>query len=258
MKKMIGVVAAVALIATASLAMANGKGLGIKGSPHDFSDNMAGGVATTVETGTDGWNFRGEICRTCHVPHDHGKANYLVNGQPTLLWNRAVSGATYQLYNSDTMDSTTQQPTGNSKLCLGCHDGTVALDTFDKYAVSGNTGSGGGISKGANIATLYGAGNQVPSQSAGTDLRGTHPLSIPYLSSHADVTKTSPSLNDPAVAAWNDGTKVNKTLQGTTAQLLQCSTCHDVHDSVGSAVPATHLLRTTNAQSQLCLTCHKK
>ncbi|MBW6493590.1 MAG: hypothetical protein K0B16_03345 [Burkholderiaceae bacterium] len=47
------------------------------------------------------WNGRKEICRVCHVPHDHGQA---------------------------------AQPDGTAKLCLGCHDGTVGIDTFDRYA----------------------------------------------------------------------------------------------------------------------------
>ena len=35
---------------------------------------------------------------------------------------------------------------------------------------------------------------------------------------------------------------------------MECSSCHDVHDELGN----TALLRKSNTQSALCLTCHDK
>ena len=106
----------------ASFALAVGNGAGLSGSPHDFS-------ATIPDLG-------GEICRICHSPHDHHVAaqNYL-NG---LLWNHAVTSATYTMYDNTWSGSLngaqSPQPDGTAKLCLSCHDGTVAVDNFENHA----------------------------------------------------------------------------------------------------------------------------
>ena len=212
---------AAVLFAASLPVLANGNGNGITGSPHDFSG--------------DGWNTTGEICRVCHAPHDQGRTTGLVG----LLWNHTLSSATYTMYSSSTLDGAIDaNPTGISKMCLGCHDGTVALDDFD--------GHGG--------TTFIGTGDQIPQlQDAGNpDLRATHPISIVY-----DTTDTGlhPTSN-------NMGTS------GTIADVLeggkvQCSSCHDVHDSAGEAVANTKLLRVgqtsgTGSPSGLCLTCHDK
>ncbi len=73
------------------------------------------------------------------MPHDHSQAaQRYTNG---LLWNHALSTATYTMYDNTWSPTITgaqdAQPTGHSKLCLGCHDGTVGIDTFDKYAGGG-------------------------------------------------------------------------------------------------------------------------
>ncbi|MFQ6108814.1 MAG: cytochrome C, partial [Candidatus Aminicenantales bacterium] len=89
----------------------------ISGTAHDFSG--------------DTWNTSGEICIVCHTPHN---ADTSVSAAP--LWNHDVTTATYTLYSSSTLDATLGQPGDISKLCLSCHDGTVAIDSF-----GGATGS---------------------------------------------------------------------------------------------------------------------
>ncbi|MBW2998527.1 cytochrome C, partial [Candidatus Woesearchaeota archaeon] len=78
----------------------------ITNSAHDFS----------AET----WNASGEICITCHTPHNE------IASADSPLWNHELSTETYTLYTnavSSTFDATTTQPDGSSKLCLSCHDG---------------------------------------------------------------------------------------------------------------------------------------
>lgn len=214
-----------------------GTGIATTGSPHNFTDD----VGANELPGSGGWNGREEICRVCHVPHDHDRATrYGDNG---LLWNHEVSSTTYTMYSSDTLDgSTASQPTGYSKMCLGCHDGTVGIDTFDKYA-------GGTI-----FIQDYNAGFRVPGGTnfAG-DLSATHPISIVY-DEVAD-----PGLNPKTDPMGGSGT-IDDVLEGG---VLQCSSCHDVHDQPGESVPGTHLLRvnqkaSTGTASGLCLTCHIK
>lgn len=230
------------VIGLSGIAMANGAGAGIVGSPHDFTDSKVNGVAG----GSEAWNTRGEICRVCHVPHDHGKATKAyTNG---LLWNHSVSAATYTMYDnawSETLTGTqSAQPDGTAKLCLGCHDGSVTLDSFDGH---------GAVATPAVTIDTYNTGYKVPGYGDG-DLKGTHPISIAF---PADITG---EFNDPAAATWNDGSTVASTLNNGK---VQCSTCHDVHDQ--ESVNATHLLRRAQKNmgagevaSGLCLTCHIK
>lgn len=223
----------------------------ITGSAHDFTDGLKGlkgneGTGTAV---SEAWNGRNEICRVCHVPHDHSQAaQRYTNG---LLWNHGVSSATYTMYDATWSATITgaqsAQPVGTAKLCLGCHDGSVAIDTFDKYA-------GGAILLDSS-ATGYSSGYKVPGflDGANLDLRGTHPISIAFPA--ADVNE----FTDPTAATWTSGDTVASTLDNGR---VQCSTCHDVHSQ--EDVPNTHLLRAAQTvadggvASGLCLTCHVK
>jgi hypothetical protein len=232
----------VLIAGVSTVAMANGDGDGIIGSPHDFTDD----IPSTLPVPESTWNARKEICRVCHVPHDHQRATqYYLNG---LLWNHAVSSQTYTMYDSSWSETLTgtqsSQPDGISKLCLGCHDGTVAIDTFDKY-------SGGSV-----YIDDYDSGFKIGMpDGSNIDLRGTHPLSIEFPAGEIGT-----EFNDPSTATWYDGSTVASTLDNGK---VQCSTCHDVHDQ--ESVPNTHLLRQAQKDmgggeqaSGLCFTCHIK
>ncbi len=247
-KKLVTALFAVAGLLLAGSAWAEGAGNGIVGSPHDFTDNFSSEVGGAVlETGAGGWNDkRQEICRVCHVPHDHQKTQKLyLNG---LLWNHTVSAATYTMYDSSwssTLNGTVSpQPVGTAKLCLGCHDGTVAIDAFD----------GGAGNPGNEIQNIYSAklnAFMVPGSSSSGDLRGTHPISITY-----DATADT-KLRDPLTTVMGTSGKIKDVLDNGR---VQCSSCHDVHDQ--ESVPDTHLLRVAQKggsdPSGLCLTCHIK
>jgi len=226
MKKTLTAVAALAVLGWigSGPALADGSGEGIDGSPHDFS----------LET----WNPTGEICRVCHIPHDHGM-EYWEEG---LLWNRNLSSAEYTMYDaswSSTLDNEqSEQPDGISKLCLGCHDGTVALEEFGR-------GPGGSIPEGDTmISGRWAIGD-------GGEMRNTHPISIAY---EGDEDQ----LNSKTNAMGTSGTIEDVLDFGK----VQCSTCHDVHDQ--ESVADTHLLRVAQsveeggAASGLCFTCHIK
>ncbi len=184
----------------------------IAGSDHDFSGKN--------------WNNTGEICVVCHTPHN---ADQNVTSAP--LWNHQVTTSTFQVYTSSTFDGTAGQPDGASKLCLSCHDGTVAVDNF------------GGKTNGTNFV---GGGKNF-----GTDLSNDHPVSFTYDQALANA---DGEIYDP--------TTQNSGLGGTIAQDLliggkmECASCHDVHNTV--AVNGTKLLVKTNNNSALCLTCHAK
>ncbi len=187
----------------------------IVGSPHDFSNQTFA---------------RGEICLPCHAPHN----NQVVTDAP--LWNHEVTTAVYTTYTSPTLDAGTppgslDQPGGVSKLCLSCHDGTVAVDAF-----------------GGQPGTIFIFGDA----NLGTDFSNDHPISFIY---DTTLAATDGELFDPATApsgiAGSTGTIAQDML---FADRVECASCHDVHNSFGF----DELLLKSNAASALCLTCHDK
>jgi len=184
----------------------------ITGSAHDFS-----GVS---------W-ANNQICIVCHTPH---------NGMTVLdapLWSHEQSTAAYALYASPTFDgsATIGQPSGNSKLCLSCHDGTVALENF------------GGITTGTTFITgsaLVGGGG---------DLSRDHPISFIY---NDALAVADGGLSAPTTTNSGLGGTIDEDL--LYANRMECASCHDVHNKYGHS----HLLIMSNAGSALCLTCHTK
>lgn len=184
----------------------------ITGSGHDFSGQT--------------WNTSGEICLPCHTPHN-ASATY----KP--LWNHAVTTATYTIYSNGTIQATIGQPDGSSKLCLSCHDGTVALENF------------GGTTTGTHFLT------SADPEYLGNDLSNDHPVSFTY---NTALSTSDGELYDPAVkevGAAGSGTIQNRWLE---SDKMQCSSCHDVHNTAAIA----KMLRKSNSGSALCLTCHNK
>ncbi len=79
-------------------------------SKHDLSVRGPGPIRAVQET---------EVCVFCHTPH---------NAAPqTPLWNRENPRTHYRIYESSTIDARIDQPSGPSKMCLSCHDGSMAL-----------------------------------------------------------------------------------------------------------------------------------
>ena len=182
----------------------------VSGSAHDFT--------------AKGWSG-GTLCGVCHTPHH---ADLTVPNAP--LWNHRVTSATYTLYSSPTLKAALSQPTHyGSKLCLSCHDGTVALDSF-----GGKTGS-------AFIDAAY---------SVGADLRGTHPIGLVY---DAALAAAKPGLYNPATKTTALGGTITHDLLFGTGN-LECASCHDVHNTQNNG----SLLRITKDGSVICLTCHNK
>jgi predicted CXXCH cytochrome family protein len=178
----------------------------VSGSAHDFSSRSWSG---------------GQVCAVCHTPH---------NSQTAVvpLWNHGATSASFTLYSSPTFKGSVGQPTGASRACLSCHDGTVALDAF-----GGRTG------------TTYLSGPTLLSN----DLYNDHPISFTYDSALAS---SAPGLRDPSAAASGLGGTISNDLLFNDR--LECASCHDVHNSHNQP----SLLVKSNAGSALCLTCHAK
>lgn len=182
----------------------------ISGSKHDFSNKP--------------W-AEGQICLPCHAPHNG------IDVANAPLWNHEISTASYTLYSSPTLDAVPGQPTGISKLCLSCHDGTVAIDSF-----GGQTGS-------------YYLGDNRP-ENVGTDLSDDHPISFVYDNALAQA---DGGLYDPTVQLSGiPGATGTISEDMLFANRLECASCHDVHNTYNNM----KLLIKSNAGSDLCLTCH--
>lgn len=196
----------------------------------------AGAVAAATITGSahdftsQGW-AAGQVCLPCHTPH---KANTTVADAP--LWNHALSTAVYTLYSSPTLNATLAQPGGGSKLCLSCHDGTVAINSF-----GGTTGT-----------SFIGAGDKI-----GPNLRGEHPIGFTY---DAALSTTDGALKNPATVTVTIGSGA-QTKTGTIAATMlfggkmECASCHDVHNTFTNG---GKLLKVASAGSAICITCHSK
>jgi len=178
---------------------------GILSSKHNLSSWGPGEVKALTED---------QVCIFCHTPHS---ATPL-----TPLWNRAIhEGTNYDLYESSTLKVTLSQPTGPSRLCLSCHDGTVGLGAV----MSVN----GGIAMTKELTAR--------STMLGTDLRNDHPFSFSY----NDALPYDPELHaelPPDLMIYSGGN-------------IHCTTCHDPHDNTNG-----QFLAVSNKNSALCLRCH--
>lgn len=186
----------------------------LDGSAHDFSDQTGA---------TDSWNNSGEQCVVCHTTHN---TDTTVAEAP--LWNHEVSsGQTYLPYVGFDMDAVTGDPDGISLLCMSCHDGSVALDSYGRPPAVGTV-----FINTVNSAAFV-----------GLDLRDDHPVSIIYNDALAgtDGGLFLPTATPAAAALLDVNSKV------------QCSSCHDVHDAGNDS-----LLVMPNTGSALCNTCHNK
>lgn len=180
-------------------------------SKHNLSAAGPGTVKAQSET---------EICIFCHAPHN------VVSTAP--LWNRYDSGATYTPYSSSTKKAVIGQPTGSSKLCLSCHDGTVALGMVRTRPTT--------IPFGAGVVNLPAGASNV-----GTDLADDHPISFTY---DAALMTADGQLYDPATLTGAVRLESGK---------VQCTSCHSPHnDQFGK------FLVKANTASALCVTCHNR
>ena len=184
----------------------------IRSSRHNLSVSGPGTVKALSET---------QICIFCHTPH---------NASPVApLWNRSESSASYAPYTSSTQDAAPDQPTGSSKLCLSCHDGTIAL---------------GDVLSEASPIAMAGGLTTMPVGPAhlGVSLADDHPVSFPF----------SPGLAAVDGQLANPGTLTEEVRLDGGGE-LQCTTCHDPHDDTNG-----HFLVTDNTASALCLACHDR
>ena len=180
------------------------------GSQHDLTVSGSGPVKSGAVT----------TCVFCHAPH-----NVIPNVTP--LWDQTLSSQSYATYTSTTYSAGAQTPSaGLSRLCLSCHDGTVAVGLT--------------VAKG-QIAT---SGAMSANDILGTNLANSHPVSFTPVDDGTLSTTlfgNPPATKDPAVQLVNGK--------------VECTTCHDPHMPKNDPIQPMFLVR-SNAGGTLCLACH--
>lgn len=218
----------------------------VRNTKHNFSANSSSYTVTGTIPGSDQTarnvvaTSETQVCVFCHTPH--GATN--TQGP---LWNRKVAGQGYTqnyiMYDSSTLDAkqvqgALNQPGGSSKLCLSCHDGTVAIGNVNvlngtEYSSTAQTTS--------NIATNTAfmptgtTGGEFGgfTRKLGTDLGNDHPISVSY---NATLAGRDGELRTPTgdpVGPRSKGVKPKLPLEKTgpagNEDQIQCAACHDPH-----------------------------
>ena len=215
--------------------LASAASAGVATTRHNLSvsNPIPGAIKATSET---------EICIFCHTPH---------NASPSYpLWNHQMSyGVNYKTYESETLKSYSPGNAppidGFSKMCLGCHDGTIALGAL--------VGFNDLVETNPTKLTEDNAGY------LGTDLSGGHPISIVYDDNLVSERAQDQSLMQLNTLPLNDPyVKLYPTQNGYG---VQCTSCHDPHtnrttqvnpDGSGNPWPPLWQKETYDAVCQVC------
>ena len=191
-------------------------------------------------------------CVFCHTPHGARRSR-------THRCGIVSSQATYIPFSSTSIDATDLgQPTGRSKLCLSCHDGTIALGAVNVLnrtnrprwphgSFTTTNSSPGTMPQGHGTQTGF-------TRHLGVDLSNDHPISFTYDSAQA---ARDGELFDPNSVPWID--ERTRRIDGEARQPLprgqflplerdadgvgpkvECITCHDPH--VRSQVPGENIV----------------
>ena len=181
----------------------------IVGSKHDFS--------------AKGWSGN-RICQPCHTPHNADIPDHGPSWAHGPLWNHASSTQVYTIYSSPSMDYEAQQPGPVSKLCLSCHDGTVAIDSFDGMSGSSFMSGKSAIGRSGNLSD-------------------DHPIGIVWRHQTARPT----CVNNCHLGV------PRKVVFFAPGYTLECASCHEPHNNPDLG---NKMLRVSMVGSELCFQCH--
>lgn len=238
-------------------------GDGINGTPHDLGTAHDGMDYTANPT-----DAQARICIFCHAPHNTYKLSAANNGPGAgigagpdapdafdylPLWNHTLTDnyASYTMYQNGpgapTVGPKASQaipiaiaPGSTSLLCLSCHDGSVAVNSYGNTAQPATSRSGGGGFVGADY--VIGKDNY---------LGNHHPIGFDY-----DVVQSvDTEINSADTAQLGTAGTVREHLFGAGSAMMECATCHSVHNTGNTG---ERLLWRSDEASRLCLTCHDK
>lgn len=191
---------------------------------HNLSLSGPGEVRSLSET---------EVCKFCHIPHS------AVIDQP--LWGHALSQQQYAvpMVGSGASRAPAPQPDGSSRLCLSCHDGTVAL---------------GEIAGRAETIPMSGSQRLTPERPGflGTDLTGGHPISFVVTDSDPAALDSSRDMGLRPLDVIRSDADVRLDAAGR----MQCTSCHDPHADRYYQPGRVPRFWVKPSIAEVCLTCH--
>lgn len=236
-------------------------GAGINGTVHDLGTAHDGMDYTAMPADT-----LDRSCIFCHAPHNTYRLSP-ANGGPGVgggpqapddfdylpLWNHELTGnsASYTMYQNGpgapTVGPKASQAIqngmtigSNSLLCLSCHDGSVAVNSYGNADQPTASQSSGGATIGAQY--IIGKDNY---------LGNHHPIGFNY----DDAQAVDTEIRAADTAMLGSAGSVRDHLFGAGNSQMECGTCHAVHNKGNTGET---LLWRSDVNSQLCLTCHDK
>jgi len=264
----------------------------VVGEPGNVTDNNNPHNLSMGSSGVQAM-YEQRICIFCHTPH---KAKTDADLIDPPLWNHSLSSAVYNVLTPGSvvnsvdkfpfaanagivnMLSSPGAPDGTSRLCLGCHDGTIGIGNVgsELVPIAMNT---------ASAACLTAEGSLSSSCSAyiGNDLTKKHVVSIPmndnliaasvancgtagqttsvqypWDGGQGSVVILRPTLNtfngNPGIPGGSVGMPASKYNTGYNYG-VQCSTCHDPHKWSATVDTEGYKFVVTDFNS-LCSACH--
>ena len=195
---------------------------------HNLSVSGPGEIKSKTES---------EICKFCHIPH--------TAVVPAALWGHALSEEeNYKVPEVSRGRGTAgpaPQPDGSSRLCLSCHDGTVAL---------------GDVKGEEKRIRMQGSQQRLRPERPGfigTDLTGSHPVSFEFPDSDPGDGAPGRDIGLRPLESVRKDERVRLDSRGK----VQCTSCHDPHADryyEEGKIPRFWVKPTVD---EVCLTCHE-
>ena len=206
-----------------------------------------GSAAATSPSAT----VRTNVCGECHTIHHAQSAS----AGPLFIHTPSANSTfnTYDKSGSATYSGTVITLGPGSLACLSCHDGSVAVNSTTSWSGAGNgtasyTGGTPEFIASKAIVTEIGSGQ-------GNDLTHMHPIGVNYSAAAssaqamfgvAQLQPTANTFNAPGSPSVGSVLKNGQ---------IECSTCHDIHRTVGNSSGGIYTIASGQA---LCLGCHIK
>jgi predicted CXXCH cytochrome family protein len=216
MRWRITVLLVLAMAATTGVKLRAAKGKSfIVNTKHDFRITSSAPIHSVSKQ---------DVCMFCHTPHNAAAG--------PMIWNQKLSERSFPKYSSSTLQATITPigPQDSSKLCLSCHDGTIALGDTENDGL---------------IQFVQGSSYTLPPSSpsnlagAGEGFADDHPFGF--------VPKRTADIHNPP-----PGDAVHLDPNGK----IQCTSCHDPHqESIDSNIDK--FLVKSNDSSAICQSCHQ-
>lgn len=200
---------------------------GVRATKHNLSAASANAVRASSES---------QVCVFCHTPHS--------SRTDAPLWNRNNPLSNYVPYTSPSLQAAAHQPNGYSKLCLSCHDGSIAVGSVFNPP---NPAAGTLIPMSGTAAdgTLLAGATRL-----GTNLTNDHPVSMVY-----DAVTASDDGELALPGALPGDIPLHEGATPGVRNSVQCVSCHDPHTDQR---PKFLRRDARGRTSSICLACHVK